>query len=195
MPARCEKSPSRHGVVPISLSRVPATRCDALIEGNLRLVPPIALRIHEKLPPSFDVDDLISEGYLGLVNAAHRYRPREHGNTPFAVYARRVIGFTILGSIRRRHYTDATHQPLEDAPQPAEAPPEMHLVIDRHDKLELIRKLRDLLTAEQLAVLDVYYSAAMPNLGQAAKKLKIPKWKATLAHASALEILRGELAA
>jgi RNA polymerase sigma factor (sigma-70 family) len=181
-------------VAPISLSRVPAKR-DALVEAHLNLVPPIAARIHEKLPPSFDVDDLISEGYVGLVRAAERYRPRAHGDVPFPGYARKVIRGTILASIRRRHYTDATQPPLDDAPDPADAPPEMDVVIDHQDQLELIRGMRDLLTAEQCAVLDVYYSTAEPNLGDAAKKLGIPKWRATLAHASALEILRGQLAA
>jgi len=186
--------------VPISVgkrrSRVQAER-NALIEENLKLIPPIALRIHEKLPPSFETDDLISEGYFGLMRAAKRYRPREHGGVPFPVYARKVIHFTILSSIRRRNYVDATHSPLDQAPEPAEAPLEMEVVIDHQDQLECIRGLRDLLTAEQCAILDVYYSSASPspNLAETGKKLGIPKWRATLAHASALAILRSQLAA
>ncbi len=59
-------------------------RRDALIQENLNLVPPIAWRVHLLLPPSFELDDLVSEGKLGLLHAATRYRPRQHGGTPFS---------------------------------------------------------------------------------------------------------------
>lgn len=87
---------------------------NALVEANMHLVPDIAGRIHENLPPSFDVGDLISEGYLGLIQAATRYRPNAHDRTPFSAFARKRIRGAIMDSVRRRHYTENTHQALPD---------------------------------------------------------------------------------
>lgn len=56
-----------------------------------RLVRPISVRIHGGLPQSVDVDDLVQQGYLGLMDAMQRFdfangarfttfaRPRVHG--------------------------------------------------------------------------------------------------------------------
>lgn len=92
-------------------NRVLATR-NTLVEANLHLVPDIAGRIHDGLPPSFDLEDLISEGNLGLIQAATRYRPSAHNRTPFSAFARKRIRGAIMDSIRRRRYTDNTHNPL-----------------------------------------------------------------------------------
>jgi RNA polymerase sigma factor (sigma-70 family) len=94
----------------------------ALIENHLALVPPIARRVHRRLPPSFDLDDLIGCGYVGLVDAAARYRPREHGGAPFSAFARRRIHGAIVDSVRRRAWVENTAGPLEDAAEPACAP-------------------------------------------------------------------------
>jgi RNA polymerase sigma factor (sigma-70 family) len=85
---------------------------NALVEAHLHLVPDIAGRIHAGLPPSFDLEDLISEGNLGLIKAATRYRPRAHNRTPFSAFARKRIRGAIFDSVRRRHYTENTHFPL-----------------------------------------------------------------------------------
>jgi|ERR1019366_1226814 RNA polymerase sigma factor for flagellar operon FliA len=85
---------------------------NALVEANMHLVPDIAGRIHSGLPPSFDLDDLISEGNVGLIHAATRYRPSAHNQTPFSAFARRRIRGAIMDSVRRRHYTANTHHPL-----------------------------------------------------------------------------------
>lgn len=92
-------------------NRVLAAR-NALVERNMHLVPDIAGRIHAGLPPSFDLDDLISEGNVGLIQAATRYRPGAHNRTPFSAFARKRIRGAIVDSVRRRRYTDATHAPL-----------------------------------------------------------------------------------
>lgn len=92
---------------------------DCLIESHLKLVPPIARRVKKKLPPSFDLDDLIGEGYIGLMHAAERYRPLTHGGTPFSAYARPRIRGAIVDSVRRKCWQENTHNPLDDAPEPA----------------------------------------------------------------------------
>lgn len=91
---------------------------DALIERHLELVPPIARRVQRRLPPSFELDDLVGEGNIGLMHAASRYRPRTHGGTPFSAFARPRIHGAIVDSVRRRCWIENTAFPLEDAPEP-----------------------------------------------------------------------------
>lgn len=76
----------------------------------MALVEPIARRIRQTLPPCFDLDDLVSSGMVGLVQAATRFdrRPVECF-PPFAVS--RIHG-AIIDSVRRRQYRDSTHGPL-----------------------------------------------------------------------------------
>jgi RNA polymerase sigma factor for flagellar operon FliA len=83
---------------------------DQRIEANVGLVPPIARGILRRLPPSFELDDLISEGYVGLINAADTYR----ADSPmdFEGYAAYQIRFAILTSVRRRNYVAATMEPI-----------------------------------------------------------------------------------
>ena len=99
----------RRPVVEISFGdhreRVRAKR-DALVAENLSLVPPIARRLAKTLPPSFEVDDLVQTGNIGLLRAATRFHPQT-GN-PFPAFARPIIRGAILDSVRRRHYSAAT---------------------------------------------------------------------------------------
>ncbi len=107
-------------VIDIASRRTLATRSNArrnkLVEDYLALVPPIARCIACILPPSFDVDDLTAAGYLGLIDAAERYRP---GGTPFPAFARIRIRGSILDSVRRRKYADSIHIALENAAEVA----------------------------------------------------------------------------
>lgn len=50
-----------------------------------------ARRIHRRLPPSVDVDDLISRGHMGLMEAVERFDPKR-GHTFEAFYMKRVRG-------------------------------------------------------------------------------------------------------
>lgn len=70
---------------------------DELIEENLNLVRPIALVIRRRLPPSFDLEDLVQAGYVGLIMAAEKFDPTR-SNT-FATYAKHRIRGAILNSI------------------------------------------------------------------------------------------------
>lgn len=71
---------------------------DALILEHLPQVNWIAIRIHEKLPASIELDDLISAGVLGLVSAVDNYDP-SHGAS-LKTYAEYRIRGAILDSIR-----------------------------------------------------------------------------------------------
>src|SRR5437867_7017327 len=64
-----------------------------LIEGCQGLVRSLAWKIHRKLPPHVELDDLIAFGQLGLVQAARDYDPSK--GSKFITYAY----YRIRGSI------------------------------------------------------------------------------------------------
>lgn len=144
---------------------------NTLVEDHLDLVPDIAGRIHKSLPPSFDLEDLISEGNIGLIQAAARYRPSAHNRTPFSAYARKRIRGAILDSVRRRNYTENTHHPL---PLEHENSPRLSLANNATETLDEINTLRRLqramswLTPAQRDVLVNYYSSTMTLQNQVA---------------------------
>lgn len=71
---------------------------DALILEHLPQVNWIAVRIHEKLPASVELEDLISAGVIGLVSAVDHFDP-SHGAS-LRTYAEYKIRGAILDSIR-----------------------------------------------------------------------------------------------
>ena len=72
---------------------------EKLILDHLPQVKLIASRIHEKLPPSVAVDDLISAGILGLITAIDNFNPRL--NVKLKTYAEYKIRGAILDSLRQ----------------------------------------------------------------------------------------------
>ncbi len=80
-----------------ALERSPEER-DGLILEHLPQVNWIATRIHEKLPPNVELDDLISAGVVGLVAAVDNFDPSR--NTTLRTYAEYKIRGAILDSIR-----------------------------------------------------------------------------------------------
>ena len=71
---------------------------EELILEHLKQVHFIAARIHEKLPPSVELDDLISAGIVGLLAAVDNYDPSK--NASLKTYAEYKIRGAILDSIR-----------------------------------------------------------------------------------------------
>ena len=80
-----------------TVERSPEER-DELILDHLPQVNWIATRIHDKLPPSIELDDLISAGVVGLVAAVDNFDPNR--NTTLRTYAEYKIRGAILDSIR-----------------------------------------------------------------------------------------------
>jgi RNA polymerase primary sigma factor len=68
----------------------------ALVEGNLRLVVKIAMGYQ---PSSLPVEDLVSEGNIGLMEAARRYDPSR--GVPFASYAAFWIKKYVVAALER----------------------------------------------------------------------------------------------
>jgi RNA polymerase sigma factor FliA len=71
---------------------------DELILEHLPQVNWIASRIHEKLPPNIELDDLISAGIVGLMAAIDNFDPSQ--NASLKTYAEYRIRGAILDSIR-----------------------------------------------------------------------------------------------
>ena len=71
---------------------------DELILEHLPQVTWIAARIHEKLPPSIELEDLVSAGIVGLLAAVDNFDPGR--NASLKTYAEFKIRGAILDSIR-----------------------------------------------------------------------------------------------
>src|SRR3954463_8322791 len=96
---------------------------DELILEHLPQVNWIAARIHEKLPPSVQLDDLISAGIIGLLAAVDNFDPSH--NASLKTYAEYRIRGAILDSIRgldgipshRRKHVKQVQQAIKAAEQ------------------------------------------------------------------------------
>jgi RNA polymerase sigma factor FliA len=71
---------------------------DALVLEYLPLVRMIARRIHDRCPPSVSLDDLISTGVVGLLEAINNFDPSL--NVQLKTYAERRIRGAILDGMR-----------------------------------------------------------------------------------------------
>lgn len=71
---------------------------DRLILENLPQVRLIARRIHERLPDSISLEDLVSTGVVGLITAVDKFDPTQ--NVKLKTYAEYKIRGAILDSLR-----------------------------------------------------------------------------------------------
>ena len=71
---------------------------DALVLEYLPLVRMIAKRIHDRCPPSVSLDDLVSTGVVGLLEAINNFDPTL--NVQLKTYAERRIRGAILDGMR-----------------------------------------------------------------------------------------------
>ena len=71
---------------------------EQMILENLPQIKYIAQRIAAKLPPNIEMDDLISAGILGLLDAVEKFDPLR--GVKFKTYADRRIKGAILDSLR-----------------------------------------------------------------------------------------------
>jgi RNA polymerase sigma factor FliA len=83
--------------VPSSGADCSTDREQVLLE-NLPMVRFIARRIHEKLPQHVQLEDLVSAGILGLMDATAKFDPAK--NTQFRTYAQFRVRGAILDSLR-----------------------------------------------------------------------------------------------
>lgn len=68
------------------------------LEDHMAMVRSVARRLHRTLPRHIELDDLISAGYLGLVDAAQKFQ--QSRQTHFRSYAEFRVRGAILDSLR-----------------------------------------------------------------------------------------------
>jgi RNA polymerase sigma factor (sigma-70 family) len=167
-------------------------RRDALVEAHLDLARSLAKSIAAKLPNSFELDDLISVGYIGLLHAATRYRPGAHGGAPFPAYARQVIRGAILDSVRRGHYVENTRASCTEIPEAAHA-------YDREAELDNARAGERLaaavaqLGARHRAVVGWHYGEEELGLPAVGARLGVGERRAAQLREEAVRELRSQL--
>jgi RNA polymerase sigma factor FliA len=71
---------------------------DELVIQNVALVKSLAQRLAQRLPSQVSIEDLISAGVLGLIEAAGRYQPSL--GVPFQAFARRRVHGAMLDALR-----------------------------------------------------------------------------------------------
>ncbi len=79
-------------------NRDPSVR-DALVEQNLRLVHHVARKMARTLSVDVDIDDLVSAGTIGLINAIENFDPGR--GLAFSTFAAPRIWGAILDDLRR----------------------------------------------------------------------------------------------
>jgi RNA polymerase sigma factor for flagellar operon FliA len=199
-------------------ARVLARR-NQLVESHLELVEPIARAIHQGLPPSFTLDDLISAGHWALIHAATSYR--DELGVPFAAWAR----LRVRGAIRKacayrtwrgkpskqwRENTRASITPLPlaerfDAHSGRKTPAELALeriatrpdVEERIDSIRQTRRLSDalaFLSEPEKRVVELYYGAEEPTLLDVCERMALSRPHVRKLHARAISELRSRLA-
>jgi RNA polymerase sigma factor for flagellar operon FliA len=118
---------------------------ERLILEHLPQVRLIARRIHERLPESVNLDDLISTGTLGLIAAIDRFDPRH--NVKLKTYAEYKIRGAILDSLRGLDWAprqqrkrskmieaaiSVAEQRLHRAPSEDEIAAQLHLTLEEY---------------------------------------------------------------
>ena len=71
---------------------------DRLVMEHVPLVKTLAQRLAQRLPSQVEMNDLISVGVLGLIDAATRYRAST--GVPFDAFARRRVNGAMLDALR-----------------------------------------------------------------------------------------------
>ncbi len=160
---------------------------------------PIALRIRAQLPETFELEDLIQAGTVGLLQAATTYRP---GGAPFSYWARLKIRAAIIETVRGEAFAYAKNSVALDArsnlalfsEQPEELEgPEKQLQIS----CTLETAMRDLTARQRRLIKLAYYgekSRSLRAIGRS-QALGIGWRRVEKEHNAALKTLRDLLEA
>lgn len=128
---------------------------DRLVMEHVGLVKSMAHRLVQRLPSQVEMNDLVSVGVLGLIDAAARYKPST--GVPFDAFARRRVHGAMLDSLReldwaprslRRLRRDvdtaiaSLRQKLRREPREEEIAEAMNLSLEEYERaLEQLRSL------------------------------------------------------
>lgn len=161
---------------------------DALVVAHLYLVAPIARHLAAKLPPCFEMDDLIAAGNLGLIDAASKWKADR--GVAFAVYAKFRIKGDMRSSIRRHQWHNGTMGGLEpwhsEIRDPASEP---DAIVHTRQVRKLLESALELLPVREAVVIETKY-LKNSDLNQAASKLHLCPSRASQLHVKGLEKLK-----
>ncbi len=133
----------------------------ALIVENYGLVQAVARQVHGRLPRHVDIDDLISAGAIGLIDAAERFEASRE--VPFRAFARTRIRGAIYDGLRSddwvpagvrrrseaiRQTRDHLSETLGHAPNREELASSMEMSPDRFARMEARARVLTLMSTE-----------------------------------------------
>src|SRR5688572_31391861 len=84
----------------------PGANADAVLRRHLPLVRDVAHQIACRKPPHVELDELVSWGMEGLLDAYRRFRPDKHAS--FRTYARFRVRGVIMDNLRERDLLSRT---------------------------------------------------------------------------------------
>ena len=145
-------------IAPVSSDHASNTNpCAIDIADYMPMVRAVARRLHRTLPRHIELDDLISAGYLGLVDAAQKFEQSKQ--TQFRTYAEFRVRGAILDSLRELDWgTRSLRRKVRDIEQtrlalsaslggaPEEADVACELGITLHDLRETLAAAHNLET-------------------------------------------------
>lgn len=166
-------------------------RQQILFEAEMTWAEQIAARMSRHLPPCFDLEELQHFAVLGLIKAAQRFKPGTRGkgfaqDVPFRAFARVYVRGEVNMGVRRRNYTEATHEELEDS---AVSGAEEGRVYGRQVKAELSRAIKLLPPGVEADVVRYLYQHEMSR-EYAAAVLSLTLEELDAAHGRAVAMLR-----
>ena len=112
----------------------------ALFEEHRGWASKIARNLARKLPPSFDLADLEQEAHIALWRRAQAYDQAKNDN--FRGYAYLAVHGAVLMVCRRRHWTEATHEPLKVASEMSDGTLSLETaLLNREERRARMRRL------------------------------------------------------
>jgi RNA polymerase sigma factor (sigma-70 family) len=170
-------------------------RRDRLVLDHLKMAEGIARLVALKLPPSFELDDLIGVANVALIMAATRYRPGAHGGTPFSAYARLVVRGAILDSVRGPKYVENTRPGIDgmDAVAPRDARTGNDSAVDREREDRRLVEAVSALPALQRRVLTAVYTPAELTRAEVGARLHLSRAQVDYQHDLGVRALKTRL--
>lgn len=170
-------------------------RRDKLVVDHLGLVRHIAREVKDRLPPCFELDDLISVGTEAMLKLAPDYEPKR--GVSFGIFARKRIKGAMLESVRRKNWDRQTQPPLLEEhdfivdDRGGQAAIEQG--IDRRQRAELVRAAIEALPRREGLVIELHYGQGLELQAIAHEHVEVGAARVSQIHTSGLRELRRQL--
>ncbi len=169
---------------PVALPRA------ALAGQHIGIVRAIARDYIRGLPPSVELDDLISAGNEALVRAAARWRPHHHSGAAFATFARYAVRGAMISAVRRAARTSPAGS---SGGLRLIAPGDVEAKLSRAKIRRELDRAIDTLPSHAARLMRALLAADAPRISEAARRAGIPAARAYRIRQDAFEALRERL--